>query len=273
MSFPEQALERRSLLLAVVFSLFIHGLALYVPRQPAPVADGQRPPIEARLQQRKAPAPVPPLEVPAPPKKALTKAAPRPRLMAVHKPTSATSRRAPKWTIAEKAEMDGFLNELGATAKAKQPPTLAQRSLAMAQAEARQQAQQESKQLATLERRPNSPDPDPFSLEMYLEGLLKHLNRSSAYVKNDPRSRGVRKAVVQFRVNPDGTLKSFEVLNAADQGAEITFIKAIVERAAPFSPFPPDVNRAARSMAVRICIQPSSAGSFGFSRAGDGQGC
>ena len=273
MSFTEMPLERRSLLIAVVLSLIIHGLALYVPRQPAPLAGGQRSRIEASLQQREAPVQAPPLKVPAPPKKTSSKAASRPRVMAVQTPSPATSRSAPKWTIAEKAEMDGFLNELGAAAKTNPPPTLAQRSLAMARAEARQQAQQESNQRASLERRPNSPDPDPFSLEIYLEGLLKHLNRSSAYVKNDSRSRGVRKAAVQFRVNPDGTLKSFEVLNAADQGAEIAFIKAIVERAAPFSPFPPDINRAARSMAVRICIQPSSSGGFGFSRAGDGEGC
>ena len=273
MSFPDKPLERRSLLVAVVVSLLIHGLALYMPRQQLPVAGGQRPRIEASLQPRQAPPEATPVSVPAPPKKSATKASPRPRMMAVPRPSSASSRSAPKWTVAEKAEMDGFLNELGIEAKAKPQPTLAQRSLAMARAEARQQAQKESNELASLERRPNSPDPDPFSLELYLEGLLKHLNRSSAYVKNDPRSRGVRKAAVQFRLNPDGTLKSFEVLNAADQGAEIAFIKTVVERAAPFSPFPPDVNRAARSMAVRICIQPASAGGFGFSRAGDGQGC
>ena len=76
-----------------------------------------------------------------------------------------------------------------------------------------------------------------------------------------------------YAINPDGTLKSFVVINAADQGEEIAFIKTVVERAAPFSPFPPDINRAARSMAVRICIMPASGGGFGFSRAGDGQGC
>jgi hypothetical protein len=48
----------------------------------------------------------------------------------------------------------------------------------------------------------------------------------------------VRTAAVQFRVNPDGTLKSFVVLNAADQGDEIAFIKAVVERAAHIQPFP-----------------------------------
>jgi hypothetical protein len=193
--------------------------------------------------------------------------------MAIQQPSRSTVQSTPKWTVAEKAEMNDFLNELASEAKAKPKPTLAQRSLVMAREDARQMARQEKSELLTLERRPNSPEPDPFSLELYFEGLLKNLNRSSAYVKNDPRSRGVRTAAVQFRINPDGTLKSFVVLNAADQGEEIAFIKAVVDRAAPFSPFPPDLNRSAKSMAVRICILPSRGGGFGFSRAGDGQGC
>ena len=193
--------------------------------------------------------------------------------MAIQKPSQSTVQSAPKWTIAEKAEMNDFLNDLASTAKAKPKPSLAQRSLVMAREDAQQTARQENSELLTLERRPNSPEPDPFSLELYFEGLLKNLNRSSVYVKNDPRSKGVHKAAVQFRINPDGTLKSFVVLNAADQGDEIAFIKAVVERAAPFSPFPPDLNQSARSMAVRICIMPSHSGGFGFSKAADGLSC
>lgn len=193
--------------------------------------------------------------------------------MAIEQASRSTVRSTPKWTVAEKAEMNDFLNELASEAKAKPTPTLAQRSLAMAREDARQMVRQEKSEMLSVERRPNSPDPDPFSLELYFEGLLKNLNRSSAYVKNDPRSKGVRQAAVQFRINPDGTLKSFVVLNAADQGEEIAFIKAVVDRAAPFSPFPPDLNRSARSMAVRICIMPARGGGFGFSKSGDGQGC
>jgi hypothetical protein len=270
MSLPEKPLERRSLLIAVTLSLLIHGLALYFPRPSAPLAGASPARLEARLQaRREEPArrlkAAPAVQNPAP------RAASRKPLMTVPKSRTASRHSPAVWTPADKAEMDRFLNELSAPARP--PETLAQRSLAMARAEAQQQAREESKDLASLERRPDSPEPDPFSLGLYLEGLLKHLNRSSAYVKNDPRSRGVRKAAVQFRLNPDGTLKSFAVLNAADQEAEIAFIKAVVERAAPFSPFPPDINRAARSLAVRICIQPSIAGGFGFSRARDDQGC
>ena len=275
MTFPENPLERRALAVAVAVSLAIHGLLLFVNNQ-KPKQGSPLPRIEASLARKPMPVEVPAVQPAEPPKKQAktpNKQQARPRVMAIQQPSRSTVQSAPKWTVAEKAEMNDFLNELASEAKAKPKPTLAQRSLAMAREEARQTARQEKSELLTLERRPNSPEPDPFSLELYFEGLLKNLNRSSAYVKNDPRSRGVRTAAVQFRINPDGTLKSFVVLNAADQSEEIAFIKAVVDRAAPFSPFPPDLNRSAKSMAVRICILPSRGGGFGFSRAGDGQGC
>lgn len=275
MTFPENPLERRALAVAVVVSLAIHGLILFVNNQ-KPKQGSPLPRIEASLARQPAPleTPVPkPSEPPKKQTKTPDKQQARRQVMAIPKTLRSTPQNAPNWTVAQKAEMNDFLTELAADAKAKPMPTLAQRSLAMARDDARQMAQQEKSELLSLERRPNSPEPDPFSLELYFEGLLKNLNRSSAYVKNDPRSKGVRQAAVQFRVNPDGTLKSFVVLNAADQDEEIAFIKAVVERAAPFSPFPPDLNRSARSMAVRICIMPSRGGGFGFSKAGDGQGC
>ena len=107
---------------------------------------------------------------------------------------------------------------------------------------------------------------------MYVDSLIKKLNRSSSFVRNDPRSKGVRPAAVQFRLNPDGTLKSFVVLNAADQADEIAFIKSVVERSAPFSPFPADINKAARSLAMTICIFPSNDGGMGFTKM-NGRGC
>ena len=275
MTFPENPLERRALAVAVAVSLAIHGLLLFVnnhkPKQGSPL-----PRIEASLARQSAPVKTPAPKPSEPPKKQAKKPdkqQTRPRVIAVPKSLRSTPQNAPKFTVAEKAEMNDFLNELANETKAKPAPTLAQRSLAMARNDAQQMARQEKSELLSLERRPNSPEPDPFSLELYFEGLLKNLNRSSAYVKNDPRSKGVRQAAVQFRVNPDGTLKSFTVLNAADQGEEIAFIKAVVERAAPFSPFPADLNRSAKSMAVKICIMPSRSGGFGFSKAGDGQGC
>ena len=268
MTFPESPFERRALAVAVAVSLAIHGLVLFV-NYPKPTKQGSPlPRLEASLARQPAPAKAaePP---PSPPPKKTARTPVRPRVMTIQESSRSTVQSPQKWTVAEKAEMNDFLNELARTTKNTPQPTLAQRSLAMAREDARQMARQEKSEALSIERRPNSPDPDPFSLELYFEGLLKNLNRSSAYVKNNPRNRGVGIAAVQFRVNPDGTLKSFVVLNAADQAGEIAFIKAVVERATPFSPFPPDLNRAALSMAVRICIMPSRGGGFGFSKAGE----
>lgn len=271
MSFPESPAQRRALAWALVVSLALHGLALLAPtRDPAASR-----PASSRLEASLGPR----LEVtepaPAPaPKKASAKAAKptRSRILSVDKAKVPAVADARQWSAAEKAEMDNFLDELAGQAKAQPKPTLAQRSLAMAREQGRQMAQRDEEGSATLERRPNGPPVDPFSLEAYLDGLVRRLNRSAGFVRNDPRSKGVRPAAVQFRLNPDGSLKSFVVLNAGDQADEIAFIKSVVERAVPFSPFPPDIDRAARSLGVVICIEPGSGSGFGFSRT-TGRGC
>jgi hypothetical protein len=256
---------RRLTLFAFAASLLIHALVLLIPRLDPPEASSP-PRVEARLRKPS------PTETKTPPETRSTPSASRqmkPRLLTTDKPGKNTVASAP-WSAAEKAEMNSFLDELDNRAKAAPKPTLAQRSLAIARDEAWRQAREESSGSATLDLRPNAAPPDPFSLEIYLEGLLKRLNRSAAYVKNDPRATGMRPASIEFKLNPDGTMRSFRVVNAGDQDDEIAFVKAVVERSAPFSPFPPDIDKAARGLTMRICILPKGAGDggFGFTRAG-----
>ncbi len=180
--------------------------------------------------------------------------------------------RQPKWTVAEKAEMKDFLREI--EDQARTAPTLAQRSKAMARGMAGRQAQQDRDGRAILERIPDSPPVDPFSLEMYLDALVKKLNKSAGFVKSDPRNRGVKTASVMIRLNPNGSLRSFEILNMADQEGEVAFIKSVVERAVPFAAFPPDLRKSAYSIGMLICIMPPGAsGGFGFNRMAEGQSC
>ena len=101
-----------------------------------------------------------------------------------------------------------------------------------------------------------------------IERASRLAKTSAAFVRNDPLSKGVKTASVQIRITPDGSLKSFEVLNEADQAAEIAFIRSVVERSIPFAPFPADIDKSARSLTMTICIRPAgSGGGFGFSRA------
>lgn len=252
-------------------SLVLHGLVLFVPTREKPAA-GSRPlpRLEASLAPREPTPPAVEMSPPAPPAEKSVPAPSRPkkRILAVEKPRGSTARDStPKWSVAQKQEMDKFLNELGGQGKA---PTLAQRSLAMAHGIGRETpAQAGEAGGVSLESLPNSPPVDPFSLDFYVDGLLKKLNRSAAFVRNDPRAKGVKTASVQIRLNPDGSLKSFRVINAADQQEEIAFVKSVVERAVPFAPFPPDMRKSAGSLAMTICIRPSRwDGGFGFMRNG-----
>lgn len=256
---------------AFLASLLLHLAILFYPhREPLPQP---RPPrIEATLDRHQPAPPEVRAEVQPP--------SPSPQTERLHRerqvltaPKSRESTPSRQWTTAERDDMKRFLDGLAAEAKATPKPTLAQRAHAMAREMGRQQEAQEAEAGAVLERIPNTPPPDQFSLDFYVEGLIKRLNKSAAYVRNDPRAKGVRTASIQFRVNPDGSLRSFVVLNAGDQQAEIDFIHNVVERAAPFGAFPRDLAGSARSLAMTICILPSGSGGFGFSRMPEGHGC
>ena len=145
----------RTLPLALTISLLVHALVLLIQLQkPEPQAQPQ-----SRLEARLAPpAPTPPQsEVrPQPPRPApkaerkavrpVPKSAPAPRILTARKSTAPAVRSAeptPKWSVAQKEEMDNFLNELASDAKAQQArpkPDLAERSLAMAREVARESA-------------------------------------------------------------------------------------------------------------------------------------
>jgi hypothetical protein len=270
---------------AIAVSLILHGLVLLFPRQSPKIQEHPAKRIEATL----APRPSTPLVANLPSTAIPAKIAPsRPRsnkkLLALNKPKEkfANTPPAPAWPMAEKADMNKFLRELDEREKA--GPDLAQRALAMARSVGRQPVMQDNgvdrekvddRGSVTLERLPNSPPVDPFSLEMYLDGLVQKLNRRAAFVKREPRSRGMKNAAMLIRLNPDGSLQSFNVLNAADQQDEIAFTRAVFEMAVPFPAFPPDIRKSARSLAMTVCILPAQAGGggFGFTRVPDGRRC
>jgi hypothetical protein len=109
---------------------------------------------------------------------------------------------------------------------------------------------------------------------MYFDAFIRKLNRSAAFVKNEKRASGSHKALVEIALNADGSLKSYRVLRSGDQAAEIAYIKSVVERASPFSAFPPDIRRAVDSLSINMCIRPADDGiGGGFSRSYGDQDC
>jgi hypothetical protein len=120
----------------------------------------------------------------------------------------------------------------------------------------------------------NGKSVEPFSWEMYFDAFVRKLNRSAAFVKRDLPSRGTRKALVRISLNADGSLKTYQVLRAADQEAELDYIKRVIDQASPFSAFPPDIRSATDSLTILMCIFPPRDGEGGgFARSFGGQDC
>lgn len=264
---------RQPLHWAIAVSLAFHAAVLFYPRLHPEIADHPVRRLEARLVPRPS-EPLAAVPAPAPANAPPAARVPpvRQKLLALEKPQTPPAPAAPQaWSKADKADMNQFIRELEPPARAS--PDLAQRALAMARSVGRQQARQDDDSEVLVERRPDGPPPDPVSLEMYMDSLVKKLNRSAAFVKNDPRSLGVKTAAVLVRIGPGGALQSFKVLYSGDQKDEIAYIQSVVERAAPFAAFPADLQKSVNSVAMMICILPAhlSGGGIGFARVEGGR--
>ena len=174
---------------------------------------------------------------------------------------------------AERADSNNDPNKLATPAR---PPTgqeLARSALAMA----RQMGRSAEDDGVDAESKPpqgNGKAIEPYSLQMYFDAFLRKLNRSAAFVKNERRASGSRKALVEISLNADGSLKDYRVLRSGDQNAEIAYIKSVLDRASPFSAFPPDIRQARDWLSITMCIYPADeGGGGGFSRSFGDQDC
>ncbi|WP_341676716.1 hypothetical protein [Niveibacterium sp. SC-1] len=296
---PPDHAPRFALPIAILASVLVHVVALVWRMQP-PTKPTQPP---GRLTARLAAPPkvTPPRPTPSPPTPPTPPAKPEPSPVARAEPPPPTppakrrlltrreaeqttpspkERAAPKFSVREKEDMDRFLDSLKKEQKEQEEsgPSLAERALADARSIARERpaargdTEDDSTGPISVERIPGSPDISPFSLEMYLDGLVNKLNRSSAFVKRNGRS-GLSKAAAELKINPDGSIGGFEVLAMGDQHDEIAYIDKLVHRAAPYSAFPPDIAGSARSMRILICVIPAGEGGVGFTRQRSGRGC
>ncbi|HUW36825.1 MAG TPA: hypothetical protein VMV91_05785 [Rhodocyclaceae bacterium] len=272
---------RRSLRLAFAVSLLLHAAVLFIGfSRPAPTSGPEGAAGTARsrllvtLVRPATPAPRLPPSAPrraATPVIALGKRAGSPAQRTEQPKLSAPAGAwsAPSWSGAERADMDKFLDGLGT-----QPPaSLSQRALAMARQLGRT-PQDEGGDEAPGQTRAEGKAVEPLSVELYFDAFIGKLNRSAAFVRNAPTARGFHKALVQITLNADGSLQRYRVLRAADQEAEIAYIKRVLDRASPFSAFPPDIRKARDTLSILMCIYPAQAGRYGgFSRSFDPQQC
>lgn len=272
------ARSRSSLRLAVLLSLLLHAAVLFIGFSAPPQRPGHgnstralRPALIATLIRPSAP-PTPPVR---PPSSALVKRPAAPKKPRAQRQLTAADDawKTRSWSAAERSDMNKFLRGLPPRAK---PPTgdeLVQRSLAMARQFGRYpegEADEETPEQQTARGKAV----EPFSMAMYFDAFVRKLNRSAAFVPYATGARGSHKALVRISLNADGSLKSYRVLRAADQGAVIDYIKRVVERASPFSAFPPDIRKLKNSLSILMCIYPAHDGEGGgFSRSFGTQDC
>jgi hypothetical protein len=174
------------------------------------------------------------------------------------------------WSVAERNDMDRFLKDLDNERRPAKGEELARRSMAMA----RQMGREPEADVdgGPIHASPSGKPIESFSLEMYFDSFVRKLNRSAAFVKREDRGNGRRFAQVLVTINADGSLQSYKVLRAADQQAEIDYIRSVVERAAPFAAFPPDIRKSTNALSIFMCITPKGEGS-GFTRIFSGSEC
>ena len=158
--------------------------------------------------------------------------------------------------------MDQFLNDLAVESRPKNGSALSQRALAQARHEGLRPQDDGEEQPAGLPTS-NGKTIEPLSWEMYFDAFVRKLNRSAAFVTRDSVHQGTRKALVRISLNSDGSLKSYQILRAADQAAELDYIKRVVEQASPFAAFPPDIRSATDSLTILMCIYPPHEGEGG----------
>jgi len=267
------ARAQKSFRLALVVSLLLHAAILFVGFSSSGSSSGPAalPTLLATLAK---PSPVMRPVVPptsTPPSTHRKSARAPAKSSAQRKLTSPTGVWANRsFSPAERADMDNFLNDLATQARPPSGRELSKRALAMARQLGRAAADDGEEDTSG----PGGKVVEPFSLEMYFDAFVRKLNRSAAFVKNEQRTRGLRKALVRIALNADGSLKSYRVLRSGDQVAEIAYIKSVVDRAAPFSAFPPDIRKTTDSLSILMCIYPAHDGEGGgFSRSFGGQDC
>lgn len=264
----------RSFWFALAASLLLHALVLAL-KTTTPAA--QPDPFNQKSERKDARLDVTLQNPPEPTPGQQRKTDQRPQVLAMRpRPDTAPPVIEQKsWTIAERDDMSRFLNELAEEARPPSGRELAQRALAAARhLHSDEPAQDEES--SQIMRRLVDARIEPFSLEMYFDALFRKMNRSAAMIGNEKRHMGLSTAAVRILLNQDGSVKSFKILRAADQQAEIDFIQSVVDQAAPFPVFPADIRNATDVLALLICIRPGSTGGANgatFSRMGEGQAC
>ncbi len=280
----QHPIQNKSIVIALVISLALHlAVLMFKWSKPPEIPESKARQLPTQLDVRIAkaePFSPPPrqsqLPHPVTPRRPTTQTRrkPTPIQRPIQRSSPLTAEVVKPWSKTEKDEMSRFLNDLQTETKPRTGRDLEQDALAMART--LEKHVEKDDEAAEIAQRLRDAQIEPLSIELYYEALFNKLNRSAEMVKNKSKETGLRVAVVRVVINPDGSVRSFTVQQTADQQTEIAYIKSVVERAAPFPAFPPDIRKATDAMILQICIQPQRTGPGGnafFSRLSRGEGC
>lgn len=170
--------------------------------------------------------------------------------------------------------METFLAGLSREARGKSGRELAQQALAQAGKSGEAHEQEQGGTGSSLRSLSSRGKPvERISLDLYFDAFIRKMNQSARFVRRPAATEGYGKALVELVIGADGAVSSFRILRAANQQAEIDYVRAVVARAAPFAALPADFRAVTRGLAIQLCVTSRHGSGGGFSRSFSSQDC
>lgn len=111
-------------------------------------------------------------------------------------------------------------------------------------------------------QRLGSPDGDAASVEKarinYQDMVASLLARAKRYPERALRRRMTGDATIRIEIAADGSLSEFHILRSTDSPILDEELKAMVDRAAPFPPFPIDLRKQSLALVVPVTFKLDS---------------
>jgi protein TonB len=107
-----------------------------------------------------------------------------------------------------------------------------------------------------------SPDGDATSAEQarinYQDMVASLLARAKRYPERALRRRMTGDATIRIEIAADGSLSEFNIIRSTDSPILDEELKAMVDRASPFPPFPPDLQKRTLALVVPVTFKLDS---------------
>ena len=89
----------------------------------------------------------------------------------------------------------------------------------------------------------------------YQDAVASLLARSKRYPERAIKRRITGEATIRIELSPDGSLSNFEILRSTESSILDDELRAMVDRAAPFPPFPSDLKRPSLTLVIPVAFR------------------